>query len=96
MKRCPWSPTLPTWGPAFAGVVRRFEAGMMLRSSDSARNHPLRADGISFNKQPFYHPGEGRGPVGKADLTERCTSSPTSPTWAPAFAGVVESGGANR
>ena len=36
-------------------------------------------------------PGEGRGPVGKADVTGDCASSRTSPNWAPAFAGELAS-----
>jgi len=36
-----------------------------------------------------HHPGEGRGPIGKVAVTERCTPLATLPNWAPAFAGVV-------
>jgi len=37
-----------------------------------------------------YHPGEGRGPIGKAAVTtDRPTLLPP-PNWAPAFAGVAE------
>ncbi len=36
----------------------------------------------------FYHPGEGRGPIGKVVVTERSPALATSPNWAPAFAGV--------
>ncbi len=41
---------------------------------------------MPFNK---YHPGEGRGPVGKAEVTVRNARLPLFPDWAPAFAGVV-------
>ncbi|TCP72564.1 hypothetical protein C8J43_101302 [Sphingomonas sp. PP-CE-1G-424] len=41
----------------------------------------------------LFHPGEGRGPVGKAGVMERCAQSRSSPNWAPAFAGVVGVGG---
>jgi len=36
---------------------------------------------------PGIHPGEGRGPGGKVDVTMRGPQSATSPNWAPAFAG---------
>ena len=35
-----------------------------------------------------YHPGGGRGPIGKVAVTMRGPLSATSPNWAPAFAGV--------
>jgi len=35
-----------------------------------------------------YHPGEGRGPVGKVVITKRSPQLATSPNWAPASAGV--------
>ncbi len=38
----------------------------------------------------YYHPGEGRGPVGKVVVTKRSPQLATSPNWAPAFAGVVQ------
>ncbi len=38
----------------------------------------------------MLHPGEGRGPIGKVEITESSASLPPSPNWAPAFAGVVE------
>ena len=38
------------------------------------------------------HPGGGRGPVGKVEVTMRGPWSATSPNWAPAFAGVVLGG----
>ncbi len=38
----------------------------------------------------YYHPGEGRGPVGKVVVTKRGSPLATSPNWAPAFAGVVQ------
>ena len=42
-----------------------------------------------------YHPGERRGPGGKAHVITDCAPSYSLPTWAPAFAGVV-SGGETR
>ncbi len=39
-----------------------------------------------------HHPGEGRGPVGKAAVTPDSPSPSTSPNWTPASAGVVKSG----
>ncbi len=36
----------------------------------------------------IYHPGGGRGPIGKVGVTEDCASLATLPNWAPAFAGV--------
>ncbi len=41
----------------------------------------------------LYHPGEGRGPIGKVVVTARGASSSPSPDWAPAFAGVEKEGG---
>jgi TolB protein len=35
-----------------------------------------------------HHPGEGRGPIGKVDVTMRGPQLAASPNWAPAFAGV--------
>ncbi len=35
------------------------------------------------------HPGEGRGPIGMAGVTECRAPSRPSPNWAPASAGVV-------
>jgi hypothetical protein len=35
------------------------------------------------------HPGEGRGPIGMAGVTDCRVLSRPSPNWAPAFAGVV-------
>jgi hypothetical protein len=40
-----------------------------------------------------YYPGEGRGPGGKAEVMTDERLSPNSPTWPPAFAGVVETEG---
>jgi len=40
---------------------------------------------------PSHHPGEGRGPVGKAAVTTDSPSSSTSPNWTPASAGAVKS-----
>ena len=40
----------------------------------------------AFNQR--HHPGEGRGPVGKVAMMERRPSFATSPSWAPASAGV--------
>ncbi len=36
-----------------------------------------------------YHPGEGRGPIGKVVVTARGASLSPSPDGAPAFVGVV-------
>jgi hypothetical protein len=69
---------------------------MMLPAGDGISTPSSSVNIFSLNNQLFHHPGEGRGSGGKADPTERCTSLPTSPTWAPAFAGVLESGGATR
>jgi len=41
---------------------------------------------------PPYHPGEGRGPVGKATVTPDSPPPSTSPNWTPASAGEVKSG----
>ncbi|VXD05512.1 Glycosyl transferase family 1 [Sphingomonas sp. T1] len=41
---------------------------------------------------PSYHPGEGRGPVGKVAVTPDSPSPSTSPNWTPASAGEVKSG----
>jgi len=35
------------------------------------------------------HPGEGRDPVGKVEVTTRNANQTLFPNWAPAFAGVV-------
>ncbi len=40
---------------------------------------------------PSHHPGEGRGPVGKAAVTPESPSPSTSPNWTPASAGEVKS-----
>jgi hypothetical protein len=37
-------------------------------------------------------PGEGRGPVGKVEVTRDCPPLLPFPSWAPAFAGVVLEG----
>jgi glycosyltransferase involved in cell wall biosynthesis len=39
-----------------------------------------------------HHPGEGRGPVGKAAVTPDSPSPSTSPNWTPAFAREVKGG----
>ncbi len=39
-----------------------------------------------------FHPGEGRGPVGKVAVTTSSPSSSTSPNWTPASAGEVLGG----
>ena len=36
-----------------------------------------------------FHPGEGRGPIGKVGMTTDSATLPPSPNWAPAFAGAV-------
>ena len=39
--------------------------------------------------QKDYHPGEGRGPIGKVAVMKRAPTLTTFTNWAPAFAGVV-------
>ena len=51
-----------------------------------------RLDAVLVRMAPhaiLLHPGEGRGPVGKARVMTRSASQSPSPNWAPAFAGVV-------
>ncbi len=51
----------------------------------------LRGDtgfGLKRPNTESYHPGEGRGPIGKVGVTEDCASLATLPNWAPAFVGV--------
>jgi len=38
---------------------------------------------------PSRHPGEGRGPVAKAEVMIRCANQFAFPDWAPAYAGVA-------
>ncbi len=49
-------------------------------------------DPAAYAETPSYHPGEGRGPVGKAAVTLDSPSSSTSPNWTPASAGEVPGG----
>jgi len=76
--RCPALPPFPNWAPAFAGVAPSPCGRLVLyRQLASCRPHPL------------HLPGGGRGPGGKVAVTTHCPSLPSSPNWAPAFAGVV-------
>ncbi len=70
--------TSPNWTPAFA---REVKGG----TPDPAAHRGQAAT-------PSYHPGEGRGPVGKAAVTPDSPSPSTSPNWTPASAGEVKSG----
>jgi glycosyltransferase involved in cell wall biosynthesis len=49
-------------------------------------------DPAAYAETPSYHPGEGRGPVGKAAVTLDSPSSSTSPNWTPASAGEAPGG----
>jgi len=49
-------------------------------------------DPAAYAETPSYHPGEGRGPVGKAAVTLDSPSSSTSPNWTPASAGAAKGG----
>jgi glycosyltransferase involved in cell wall biosynthesis len=49
-------------------------------------------DPAAYAETPTYHPGEGRGPVGKAAVTLDSPSSSTSPNWTPASAGEAPGG----
>ncbi len=49
-------------------------------------------DPAAYAETPSYHPGEGRGPVGKAAVILDSPSSSTSPNWTPASAGEAPGG----
>ncbi len=70
--------TSPNWTPASAGEVKG-------GTPDSAAHGGQTAT-------PSHHPGEGRGPVGKAAVTADSPSPSTSPNWTPASAGEVKGG----
>jgi glycosyltransferase involved in cell wall biosynthesis len=70
--------TSPNWTPASAGEVKG-------RATDPAAHGGQAAT-------PSHHPGEGRGPVGKAAITADSPSPSTSPNWTPTSAGEVKSG----
>ncbi len=60
---------------------------------DSATFDPAGKAGKSGQAAtPSHHPGEGRGPVGKAAVTADSPSPSMSPNWTPASAGEVKSG----
>jgi len=60
---------------------------------DSATFDPAGKAGKSGQAAtPSHHPGEGRGPVGKAAVTPDSPPPPTSLNWTPASAGEVKSG----
>ncbi len=69
--------TSPNWTPASAGEVKG-------GTPDSAAHGGQTAT-------PSHHPGEGRGPVGKAAVTADSPSPSTSPNWTPASPGEVKS-----
>ncbi len=70
--------TSPNWTPASTGEVKGRAGG----PASHAGQAPT----------PSHHPGEGRGPVGKAAVTADSPSPSTSPNWTPASAGEVKSG----
>ncbi len=70
--------TSPNWTPAFAGEVKG-------GAPDPAAHR-------GQTETPSHHPGEGRGPVGKAAVTADSPSPSTSPNWTPASAGEVKGG----
>ncbi|WP_235516286.1 glycosyltransferase [Sphingomonas sp. Leaf226] len=88
--------TSPNWTPASAGEVPGGAGGATGRflavedGIDSATFDPAAQAGQAAT--PSYHPGEGRGPVGKVAVTADSPSSSTSPNWTPASAGEVKSG----
>ncbi len=92
----PSSSTSPNWTPASAGEVPGGAGGATGRflavedGIDSATFDPAAQAGQAAT--PSYHPGEGRGPVGKVAVTADSPSSSTSPNWTPASAGEVKSG----
>ncbi len=60
---------------------------------DSATFDPAGKAGKSGQAAtPSHHPGEGRGPVGKAAVTADSPSPSMSPNWTPASAGEVRGG----
>jgi glycosyltransferase involved in cell wall biosynthesis len=70
--------TSPNWAPASAGEVK---GGARDPAAHGGQAAP-----------PSYHPGEGRGPNGKAAVIADSPSSSTSPNWTPASAGEVKVG----
>ncbi|NII59200.1 glycosyltransferase involved in cell wall biosynthesis [Sphingomonas aerolata] len=92
----PSSSTSPNWTPASAGEVPGGAGGATGRflavedGIDSATFDPAAQAGQAAS--PSHHPGEGRGPVGKAAVTADSPSPSTSPNWTPASAGEVKSG----
>ncbi|MBP2512843.1 glycosyltransferase involved in cell wall biosynthesis [Sphingomonas sp. PvP018] len=92
----PSSSTSPNWTPASAGEVPGGAGGATRRflavedGIDSATFDPAAQAGQAAT--PSYHPGEGRGPVGKAAVTPDSPSPSTSPNWTPASAGEVKGG----
>ena len=76
-------------GEGRGGAVPR----MMAYAAKPHPNPPLKGRGKNENNASpeHYHPGEGRGPIGKAKLMKGSPSLAMFPNWAPAFAGVVRS-----
>ncbi len=73
--------TSPNWTPTSAGEVKGGAGGAIDPAAQAGQA-----------TTPSYHPGEGRGPVGKVAVTPDSPSSSTSPNWTPASAGAVKSG----
>ena len=67
------------WTPAFAGERVWLGTAVVWERGGEQLPPPKKSN----------HPGEGRGPVGEAGVTERSVQLVTSLNWAPAFAGVV-------
>jgi glycosyltransferase involved in cell wall biosynthesis len=92
----PSSSTSPNWTSASAGEVPGGAGGATGRflavedGIDSATFDPAAQAGQAAT--PSHHPGEGRGPVGKAAITADSPSPSTSPNWTPTSAGEVKSG----
>ncbi|PTM46083.1 glycosyl transferase family 1 [Sphingomonas aerolata] len=87
--------TSPNWTPASAGEVKGRANGAtghvlaVENGIDSTTFDPAAYTGQAAT--PFHHPGEGRGPVGKAAVTPDSPSPSTSPNWTPASVGEVKS-----
>ena len=80
------------WYWHFVDVVWLFPVRHRLRLGRLGRPRPRRLSDyqLIFGRHSGgYHPGEGRGPIGRAAVTKRCPQLAASPDWAPAFAGVV-------
>ena len=82
------APTAPSpSGEGRGGAVPRAHAS----AAKPHPNPPLKGRGEygagRFHKN--HHPGEGRGPGGKASVMKGSPSLAMLPNWAPAFAGVA-------